>query len=95
MRLRTFTFIAVVFCLLSSIASADILKLVLNDTIQASTAERVQRAIDEAAARKDEAVLIELSTPRAGGPLLTARPLLNFPHSLTTIPLGCSIVEKG
>jgi len=63
MRLRRLGFIAVVLSLLSSLASADVLKVVLDDTIQAATAERVERALDQAAARKDDAVLIELTTP--------------------------------
>ena len=99
MRLRTFTFIAVVFCLLSSIASADILKLVLNDTIQASTAERVQRAIDEAAARKDEAVLIELSTP--GGVMDAMREIMEkilaspLPVIIYVTPSGSRAASAG
>ncbi|HEV2699129.1 MAG TPA: nodulation protein NfeD, partial [Terriglobales bacterium] len=99
MRLRTFTFIAVVFCSLSSIASADILKLVLNDTIQASTAERVQRAIDEAAARNDEAVLIELSTP--GGVMDAMREIMEkilaspVPVIIYVTPSGSRAASAG
>jgi membrane-bound serine protease (ClpP class) len=63
MRLRTFASAAILICLLSTISYADVLKIVLDDTIQAATAERVERALDQAAAQKDDAVLIELSTP--------------------------------
>lgn len=49
--------------LLSAFAKADVLKLVIDDTIQAATEERIGRALDEAAAEKDDAVLIELNTP--------------------------------
>src|SRR5438105_7843581 len=48
---------------LSALSKADVLKLVIDDTIQAATEERIERAVDQAAARKDDAVLIELSTP--------------------------------
>jgi membrane-bound serine protease (ClpP class) len=50
-------------CLLCSLASAEILKIVVNDTIQPITAEYIARAIDEAHRRNDQAVLIELNTP--------------------------------
>lgn len=63
MRLRNalITFGVLVACSLASYG--DVLKLVVNDTIQAATAERIERAIDRAAAEKDSAVLIELNTP--------------------------------
>jgi membrane-bound serine protease (ClpP class) len=48
---------------LSSVASAEVLKVVLNDTIQPITEEYIARAIDEAARRNDQAVLIEINTP--------------------------------
>src|SRR5205814_10209122 len=62
MRIRTFFVFPAIICF-SGLAHADVLKIVINDTIQAATAERIARAIDQAAARKDDAVLIELSTP--------------------------------
>jgi membrane-bound serine protease (ClpP class) len=62
MRIRTFFVFLAIICF-SGLAHADVLKIVINDTIQAATAERIARAIDRAAARKDDAVLIELSTP--------------------------------
>src|SRR5229473_4999116 len=48
---------------LSSAASAEVLKVVINDTIQPITEEYIARAIDEAARRNDQALLIELNTP--------------------------------
>ena len=63
MRLRTLSLFATLVCLFSTSATADVLKLVVDDTIQAATAERIQRGIDQAAEEKDDAVLIELSTP--------------------------------
>jgi len=54
--------VCVAICM-STLAKADVLKLVINDTIQAATEERIERALDRAAAEKDDAVLIELNTP--------------------------------
>src|SRR5207302_4582869 len=74
-------------------------KLVLNDTIQASTAERVQRAIDEAAARKDEALLIELSTP--GGVMTSMREIMqkivesSVPVIIYVTPSGSRAASAG
>ena len=48
---------------LSSLSSAEVLKIVVNDTIQPITQEYISRAIDEAQRRNDQAVLIELNTP--------------------------------
>src|SRR5580704_9773272 len=48
---------------LSSACSAEVLKVVVNDTIQPITEEYIARAIDEARRRNDQAVLIEITTP--------------------------------
>jgi membrane-bound serine protease (ClpP class) len=64
----------VVAALLGAPASAEILKVVLNDTIQPITAEYIARAIDEARLRSDQAVLIEISTP--GGLLDSTRKII-------------------
>ncbi|HKW19160.1 MAG TPA: nodulation protein NfeD [Terriglobales bacterium] len=63
MRLRIVVTIVACAALFSAAASADVLKIVVDDTIQAATAERIERALDRAAADKDDAVLIELNTP--------------------------------
>src|SRR5215831_18837090 len=63
MRLRGLFAVPVLLSLFSQPSSADVLKVVIDDTIQASTAERVERAIDRASERKYEAVLVELNTP--------------------------------
>jgi len=47
----------------SSPASAQVLKVVVNDTIQPISAEYIARAIDEARQRNDQAILIEINTP--------------------------------
>ena len=49
--------------ILSSVSSAEVLKIVVNDTIQPITQEYISRAIDEAQRRNDQAILIEINTP--------------------------------
>jgi len=49
--------------ILGSISPAEVLKIVVHDTIQPITEEYIARAIDEAARRNDQAILIELNTP--------------------------------
>src|SRR5215471_13270624 len=63
MRLRGLFIFPVLLALFSQPSSADVLKVVIDDTIQAATAERVERAIDRAAEQKYDAVLLELNTP--------------------------------
>ena len=63
MRVRNLLLVLACLSLCSLASNADILKIVVNDTIQAASAERIERALDQAAAQKAEAVLIELSTP--------------------------------
>ncbi|HZW81529.1 MAG TPA: nodulation protein NfeD [Candidatus Deferrimicrobiaceae bacterium] len=48
---------------LGSISCAEVLKIVIDDTVQPITQEYISRAIDEAKRRNDQAVLIELNTP--------------------------------
>jgi len=58
----------------AGIASAQVLKVVVDDTIQPITAEYIGRAIAEAERSHDQAVLIELSTP--GGLLDSTRAII-------------------
>jgi membrane-bound serine protease (ClpP class) len=58
-RLLLLAFIA----LFASPASADVLKIVINDTIHPVTAEYIARALEAAASNHDQAVLIEINTP--------------------------------
>jgi membrane-bound serine protease (ClpP class) len=53
----------IAICLFSSVSSAEVLKIVIDDTIQPITQEYIWRAIDEAQRRGDQAVLIEINTP--------------------------------
>jgi membrane-bound serine protease (ClpP class) len=57
--------IAIVFALLLAprVASADVLKIVVNDTIHRVVAERIDWAIQEAERTNADALLIELRTP--------------------------------
>jgi membrane-bound serine protease (ClpP class) len=55
-------------------ASADVLKIVVHDTINPITAEYIGRTIDQAKAEHDDAVLIELHTP--GGMLDSTREII-------------------
>ena len=55
--------VAAVLLLLPILAKADVLKLVIDDTIHPITDEYIGRALDQAKANKDSAVLIELRTP--------------------------------
>jgi membrane-bound serine protease (ClpP class) len=57
-----------------SASAAEVLRVVVNDTIQPITAEYISRAIDEAKKHNDQAVLIELSTP--GGLLDSTRDII-------------------
>src|ERR1700727_2713901 len=58
----------------SPLSFAQILKIVVNDTIQPITEEFISRAIDEAQRRNDQAVLIELNTP--GGLIDSTREII-------------------
>jgi membrane-bound serine protease (ClpP class) len=64
----------VILALLSLSASAEVLKIAVNDTIQPITAEYIERALAEADRNKDQAVLIELNTP--GGLLDSTRDII-------------------
>ena len=55
--------ILAVLALFSLTARAEILKVVVNDTIQPISAEYIARAIDEARRRNDQVILIEINTP--------------------------------
>jgi membrane-bound serine protease (ClpP class) len=61
--------------ILSSVASAEVLKIVVNDTIQPVTQEYISRAIDEAQRRNDQAILIEINTP--GGLVESTRHIID------------------
>lgn len=62
-------------CLCTSLASAEILKIVVDDTIQPITAEYISRAIDQAVRSNAQAVLIEMNTP--GGLVSSTREIID------------------
>ena len=68
--------LAVLF-LFTSLSSADVLKITINDAIQPVTAEYIGRALELAAANqdKDQAVLIEINTP--GGLVDSTREIID------------------
>jgi len=67
---------------LSHAASADVLKITVNDTIQPITAEYIARAIDEAHRRNCQALLIEMNTP--GGLVSSTRDII---EKITSSPV--------
>jgi membrane-bound serine protease (ClpP class) len=85
--------------LLSGLAFGQILKVVLNDTIQPISEEYLSRALDEAHRRNDQAVLIEISTP--GGLLDSTRKIIEkisnspVPVILYVAPTGSRAGSAG
>src|SRR5208282_2110431 len=77
---------------LSSISSAQVLKIVVNDTIQPITEEYIARAIDEAQRRNDQAVLIEINTP--GGLVESTRHIIDKITS-SQIPVIVYVAPSG
>jgi membrane-bound serine protease (ClpP class) len=85
--------------LFASSASAEILKVVLDDTIQPITEEYVGRAIDEAQRRNDQAILIEINTP--GGLVDSTRKIIEkitnsaVPVIIYVTPAGSRTASAG
>src|SRR5580700_4617464 len=78
--------------ILSCISSAEVLKIVVNDTIQPVTEEYIARAIDEAARRNDQAVLIEINTP--GGLVESTRHIIEK-ISNSAVPVILYVAPTG
>jgi membrane-bound serine protease (ClpP class) len=80
------------FLLLGTAARAEVLKIVVDDTIQPITEEYIARAIDEAARRGDQAVLIEINTP--GGLVESTRQII---EKITTskVPVIIYVAPSG
>ena len=72
--LYTILLAALLPAFLCSAASGQVLKIVVNDTIQPITDEYIGRAVDEAQRSHDQALLIELNTP--GGLLDSTRDII-------------------
>jgi len=75
-------FFALALVVFASPLSAEILKIVVDDTIQPISEEYIARAIAEAARRNDQAVLIEINTP--GGLVDSTRQIIEH---ITTSPV--------
>jgi len=88
---RIFVIIAVAILLTFS-AFAEVLKVVVNDTIQPITEEYIARAIDEAHRRNDQAVLIELNTP--GGLVSSTREIIEK-ITASAVPVIIYITPAG
>ncbi len=87
------------FLLLSIAASAEVLRVAIDDAIQPVTAEYVARALQQAAANHDEAVLIEINTP--GGLVDSTREIIEkivaspVPVIIYVTPSGSRAASAG
>ncbi|MGA8150477.1 MAG: nodulation protein NfeD [Terriglobales bacterium] len=83
----------------STTSSAQVLKIVVDDTIQPITDEYIGRAIAEAQRNKDQALLIEISTP--GGLLESTRDIIEkiiaspVPVIIYVAPSGSRAASAG
>ncbi len=80
------------FFLFSFPARAEILKVVVNDTIQPISEEYIARAIDEARRRGDQAVLIEINTP--GGLVDSTREIIEH-ITTSSVPVIIYVTPSG
>ena len=83
---------AVALVVFSCPVSAEILKIVVDDTIQPISEEYIARAIAEAARRNDEAVLIEINTP--GGLVDSTRQIIEH-ITTSTVPVIIYVTPSG
>lgn len=89
LRLALFALSIVFGCLP---ASAEILKIVVDDTIQPISEEYIARAIAEAGRRHDDAVLIELNTP--GGLVDSTRQIIEH-ITTSSVPVIIYVTPSG
>ena len=86
-------------CAFPSVSSAEVLKIVVDDTIHPITDEYIGRAIAEAERNKDDALLIELNTP--GGLLDSTRHIIEkilasqVPVIIYVTPSGSRAASAG
>jgi membrane-bound serine protease (ClpP class) len=76
----------------SATASAEVLKVVVNDTIQPVSQEYIARAIDEARRRNAQAVLIEMNTP--GGLVSSTREIIEK-ITASSVPVIVYVTPTG
>ena len=85
--------------LLSIASSAEVLRIIVDDTIQPITEEYIERAIAQADQNKDQALLIELNTP--GGLLESTRSIIEkivaspVPVIIYVTPSGSRAASAG
>jgi membrane-bound serine protease (ClpP class) len=87
-----FWLILLAVILLPTFSSADVLKIVVDDTIQPITAEYIGRAIEAAAANHDQALLIEINTP--GGLVDSTREIIQK-ISASAVPVIVYVAPTG
>jgi membrane-bound serine protease (ClpP class) len=73
-------------------ASAQVLKITIDDTIQPISAEYISRAIDHAASTRAQAVLIEMNTP--GGLVSSTREIIDK-ISKSSVPVIVYVTPTG
>ncbi len=80
------------FCLAPAAASADVLKIVIDGTIQPLSQERIDRAIEEAQKSHADALLIEMRTP--GGLMSSMEDIIH--HILSSpVPVIIYVTPSG
>ena len=85
--------------LLPSVSSAEVLKIVVDDTIQPISEEYIARAVSEAARRNDQALLIQINTP--GGLVDSTREIIEkitnspVPVIIYVAPSGSRAASAG
>ncbi len=87
------TLLCVVFVALAfQTSSAEVLKIVVNDTIQPISSEYIAHAIDEARRRGDQALLIEMNTP--GGLVSSTRDIIEH-ITTSSVPVIVYVTPTG
>ncbi len=85
--------------LLTSVSSAEVLKIVVDDTIQPISEEYIARAVAEATRRNDQALLIQINTP--GGLVDSTREIIEkitnsaVPVIIYVAPSGSRAASAG
>lgn len=78
--------------LLPQLCPAEVLKIVVDDTIQPISAEYIARAVQEAARRNDQALLIQINTP--GGLVDSTREIIEKITN-STVPVIIYVTPSG
>lgn len=92
MKLSRPIFVPVLVLFLAASASAEVLKIVVDDAIHPVTVEYIGRALDSAAAGHDDAVLIQLNTP--GGLVDSTREIIER-ISRSSVPVIIFVAPTG